>query len=239
MNASTIVNQLLSSVTQNMHKTRKCAVFSCVQSLLSGAQSTVTSMGRGIDSSAKEKHNIKRADRLCSNANLQSELLGIYGGITRRFVTSNRPLIHVDWSDLDTTKRNFLIRAAVALDGRSITIYQEVHPLNIKEKPATHLAFLTKLKLMLPAECKPIIVTDAGFKTPWFRQVLSLGWDYVGRTRKPSFYVINGRDNWQCITKMCNKATQTPSLLMASLRGLTLWSADSYCLKVSEKGGII
>ena len=78
---------------------------------------------RGIDSSAKEKHNIKRADRLCSNANLQSELLGIYGGIIRRFVTSNRPFIHVDWPDLDTTKRNFLIRAAVALDGRSITIY--------------------------------------------------------------------------------------------------------------------
>lgn len=210
MNASSIVNQLLSSVTQNMHKTRQCAVFSCVQSLLSGASSTVTAMGRGIDSSAKEKHNIKRADRLCSNGNLQSELLGIYGGITRRFITSNRPVIHVDWSDLDTTKRNFLIRAAVALDGRSITIYQEVHPLNIKEKPATHLAFLTKLKLMLPVECKPIIVTDAGFKTPWFRQVLSLGWDYVGRTRKPSFYVINGRDNWQCITKMYNKATKTP-----------------------------
>lgn len=210
MNASNIVNQLLSSVTQKMHKTRRNAVFSCVQSLLSGASSTVTAIGRGIDSSAKEKHNIKRADRLCSNGNLQSELLDIYGGIARRFITSNRPLIHVDWSDLDTSKRNFLIRAAVALDGRSVTIYQEVHPLSIKEKPATHLAFLTKLKLMFPDECKPIIVTDAGFKTPWFRQVLSLGWDYVGRTRKPSYYVLNGRGNWQCVTNLYKKATQAP-----------------------------
>ena len=73
---------------------------------------------------------------------------------------------YVDWSYLDTSKRNFLIRAAVALDGRNITIYQEVHPLNIKEKPATHLAFLAKLKQMLPIECKLIIITDAGFKTP-------------------------------------------------------------------------
>jgi len=34
-----------------------------------------------------------------------------------------------------------------------------------------------------PNDCKPIIVTDAGFRIPWFKQVLSLNWDYVGRVR--------------------------------------------------------
>lgn len=32
---------------------------------------------------------------------------------------------------------------------------------------------------MIP--CRPIVVTDAGFKNPWFSKVRTLGWDYVGR----------------------------------------------------------
>jgi len=236
MNASNIVNQFLSSVTNNMHKTRRNAVSSCVQSLLSGAASSVTAIGRGINSTAKEKHNIKRADRLCSNVILQSELLNIYGGIVRRFVTSNRPLIHVDWSDLDVSKRNFLIRASVALDGRSITIYQEVHSIRTKEKPTSHLAFLTKLKVLLSAECKPIIVTDAGFKTPWFRQVLSLGWDYVGRTRKPNFYVINGCKDWQCITQLYKSASQTPKTFNGSITRYSPLECRLVLYKNTNKG---
>ena len=31
--------------------------------------------------------------------------------------------------------------------------------------------------------CRPIIVTDAGFRTPWFQHVEALGWDWVGRIR--------------------------------------------------------
>ncbi|MEX3686361.1 IS4 family transposase, partial [Acinetobacter baumannii] len=29
--------------------------------------------------------------------------------------------------------------------------------------------------LMLPKDCKPVIVTDAGFKVPWLKQVRKLG----------------------------------------------------------------
>ena len=160
MNASIILNNLLSNVTQNMHKVRRAAVSSCVQSLLSGSHCSVTSIGRGINSSTKEKHNIKRADRLCSNPHLQSELFNVYRDISLRFITTNRPVIHVDWSGLDVSKRNFLIRASVALDGRSITIYQEVHPLKTKEKPATHLSFLAKLKGTLPIKGVRLILNS-------------------------------------------------------------------------------
>jgi len=206
MNATHIVNKLLSSVTQNMHKTRLTAVSSCVVSLLSGNASSVTAIGRGIHSNAYEKHKIKRADRLCSNRFMQSNLISFYRQLARRFVNSNCPVIHIDWSDLDTSKRNFLIRASVALDGRPLTIYQEVHSIKTKEKPATHLTFLTRLKSILHQGCCPIIVTDAGFKVPWFRQVLSLGWDFVGRTRKPNFYVLHDNDNWQCISEFYKKS---------------------------------
>lgn len=36
---------------------------------------------------------------------------------------------------------------------------------------------------MLPAEVCPIVVTDAGFKVPWFRTVEKLGWHWLGRVR--------------------------------------------------------
>ena len=42
--------------------------------------------------------------------------------------------------------------------------------------------------------CEPIIVTDAGFKVPWFKQVQSIGWDFVGRTRLPKTYSLDGED---------------------------------------------
>lgn len=224
MNASNIVNQFLSSVTNNMHKTRRNAVSSCVQSLLSGAASSVTAIGRGINSTAKEKHNIKRADRLCSNVILQSELLNIYGGIVRRFVTSNRPLIHVDWSDLDVSKRNFLIRASVALDGRSITIYQEVHSIRTKEKPTSHLAFLTKLKVLLSAECKPIIVTDAGFKTPWFRQVW--GGIMLGEPESLIFMLLMGVKIGNALPNCISQQAKRLKLLMVVLHDIAHWNAD-------------
>ena len=69
---------------------------------------------------------------------------------------------------------------------------------------------------VLPRDCKPIIVTDAGFKTPWFRSVLAQGWDFVGRTRLPNFYSVDG-ESWQCITHLYKKATQHAQAFVGTL----------------------
>ncbi len=42
---------------------------------------------------------------------------------------------------------------------------------------------MEKLKTMLPQSCTPIVITDAGFRIPWFQLIVSLGWDYIGRVR--------------------------------------------------------
>jgi hypothetical protein len=119
MNANTILNNTLSLVTLNMHKVRQTALSACVHSLLTGNAATVTSIGRGIDSTAHEKHSIKRADRLCSNPHLLLEADYIYTRICYLFGRiSTRPVILVDWSDLDEYKRHFLLRASLAFDGR-------------------------------------------------------------------------------------------------------------------------
>lgn len=110
---------------------------------------------------------------------------------------------------MDEYGRHFLLRASVAFSGQAITLYQEVHSIKTKEKPAVHRAFLASLKQMLGDECKPVIVTDAGFKTPWFRQVSALGWDFVGRARLPFLYQV-GSAEWHSIKQLYPKATQTP-----------------------------
>ena len=81
MNVLTIVNKVVTLVSYNMHKTRLNAVTACVKSLLNGSAATVTSIGRGINAKAFEKHRIKRADRLLSNPHLLSVNWHRYGSI--------------------------------------------------------------------------------------------------------------------------------------------------------------
>ncbi len=236
MNVNPILNRFLFNVTPSMHKVRRKAVSACLLSLMHGGAASVTSMGRSIESPAKEKHRIKRADRLCSNTQLFNELEPIYAAICSYWLNSNpRPIILIDWSDLDGSKRNFLIRAAQVLDGRSITLYEEVHTVKTKEKRATHKAFLTKLKTLLPDNCKPIIVSDAGFKVPWFKLVLALGWDYVGRSRKPNFYQVKGAD-WQGIDILYKKATSKPKSFTGLLTKTNKFPTNFVLYKKRYKG---
>jgi hypothetical protein len=210
MNAHTILTKIISLVSFNMHLTRQKALIACVKSLTNGSAASVTSMGRGIRSRAFEKHRIKRADRLLSNVNLQRETPHVYAAICFLFCRSKHPVIAVDWSDLDDHKGQFLLRAAMVVKGRPVTLYQEVHSNKTKEKPATHKRFLATFHAMLPSDCQPIIVTDAGYKSPWFRQVRALGWHIVGRVRKPHFYSLDNGQLWQSITRLYQQATCRP-----------------------------
>ena len=206
MNEVAILNRFLLKVTPNMHKVRRASLASSIASLMKGAAATVTSMGRGIDSDAYEKHRIKQADRLLSNKHLYTESLGIYRAIYQQYASaSSRPVILVDWSDLDTHKGCFLLRASVAFNGRGIAIYQEIHGADTKERRATHKAFLAQLHRIVDKDVKPIIVTDAGYKTTWFRDVIALGWDVAGRVRKPMKY-LNRHEEWVHIDELYKEA---------------------------------
>ncbi len=146
MHVTTILNKSLSIVTPQMHHSRRTALSACVRSLLRGSSATVTRIGRWLKSSAKEKHNIKRADRLLSNHRLHGEVMTIYTSMARTIIQGiARPIILVDWSDLDASKRHFLLRATLAIDGRCLTLYEEVHDVTTKEKPRAHRQYLNRL----------------------------------------------------------------------------------------------
>ena len=196
MNVRHMLTNFLHCVTPSMHTARRQSLENCILSASMKNHLTVTSLGRGIDTKAYEKHRIKSADRLLSNLNLHREIPDIYRQISRLFLSGlAQPVLLVDWSDMEPEQKNFLLRAALVCQGRSVTVYEEVHPLERRDKPATHRQFLDNLKNIIPSSCKPIVVTDAGFRGPWFRQVLDTGWDYLGRVRHQTQYEVKP-DNW-------------------------------------------
>ena len=214
MNAKQVLSNYLSVVTPTMHKVRRDSLFAAIESSINGASLSVTGIGRNISNHAYEKHRIKRVDRLCSNTHLQREIPNIYASMCAQLVAQcKQPIIHVDWSDMDERKHHFLIRASLAAQGRSLTLYEEIHDLHHKEKPKVHQAFMVKLKAMLPEDCKPIIVTDAGFRIPWFQLVESLGWDFVGRVRNRTFCKKKRSKSWFPVKELYQLASFRPKNL--------------------------
>jgi hypothetical protein len=106
----------------------------------------------------------------------------------------------VDWSDLKADKSWCLLRAAVPIGGRTLTILDMVFTGKQQGSPAAEKHFLQRLKTLVPAGMTPILITDAGFRNPWFRAVESMGWYWLGRVRHRTFFTRPGataqKDAW-------------------------------------------
>ncbi len=218
MHAELLLHKWLSDVLPEMHMKRREALGAVMSGVFRSGKLAVTSFGRAISGKAKEKHNIKRADRLLSNKHVQSERLAIYAALAQQAVgKTQRPIIIVDWSDVDGRRKFYLLRAATPVQGRSMTIYEEVHCVDTKEKRETHKKFLATLKEILPQGCKPIIVTDAGFRNPWFQQVSALGWNFVGRVRNREKVKYSDENCWIGAKSLYSQASTSPKLLQAMI----------------------
>ena len=179
-----------------IHGARLRVVFTATWALLCAGKTSLTSIGRTIATRTTHKHGIKRVDRLLGNQRLWSELQEFYRAIARRLIPEgSRPVIVVDWTSLSATM--WTLTAAVSFQGRALAIYSESHPISRYGKPAVHRAFLRSLREILPQLCVPIIVTDAGFRSPWMKAVAALGWDYVCRLRGPNKLRKVGTTGWR------------------------------------------
>ena len=234
MHADQLLHRWIDRVMPSIHSARRDAVKAVVGSVIGGGALAVTALGRAMKSNAMEKHCIKRVDRLMSNKHLMSEREEIYRSLSHEIIgATQRPIILVDWSDLNEREEIFLLRASTPVGGRSLTLYEEVHDVSTKEKRSTHKRFLAKLRKVLPGDCCPIIVTDAGFKTPWFKQVEALGWDWVGRVRGATCVQLLGKSTWKSCKSLYKQATNRPK----SLGRVLLAKAKSYeCTLVLYKG---
>ena len=208
MHAITILHRILSTSFPEIHAKRLTSLLAAVEAVVSGSRLTLSDMGRGLTGPVSVKHNIKRIDRMLGNGLLHSEVPSLYEALIRQCLAGmSTPLIVIDWSDLSPDRQWQLLRASVAIEGRSMTLYEQVHPQSLATSPRVHRAFLTQLATMLPAGCVPILITDAGFRGAWFRLVNRMGWYWIGRIRNRDMVSPAGLGTWAGCKTLYPKAT--------------------------------
>jgi hypothetical protein len=169
-----------------------------VEALMIGKKLSVTGLGRSLQGDSYEKHQIKKADRLIGNPYLNHDRQHIYRALAKLAIGNcHQPVIHIDWSDLTPDREFHWLRATVPVGGRALPVYEASHRQNNYANPKVEKRFLEKLKEILPTDCCPIIVTDSGFRTPWFRSVQSMGWDFVGRVGGHTMVSPQGEAAWE------------------------------------------
>ena len=180
MHAKTFLHNLLS---KSIHKARAQLLSVSVQALIKTKTMTISTIGRALDLPIQERSGIRKIDRLLANTFFQNKNIQVYKILADKIIGSKtRPKIILDWTKLPNVNE-YALRAAVIAEGRALTIYEEVHPKKKEGNSIVHKKFLKHLASILSKDCKPIIITDAGFKNPWFKAVLALNWDYIGRVR--------------------------------------------------------
>ena len=186
MHATKVLQKILSPVIARLDARNVRNLFFAVEALLVGRRLTLTELARHFPGAERIAAPLKRFDRLLGNRAVQALRTSCYQAALLWLLRMPRPVLIVDWSEVKSDGRWHLLRAAVVARGRTLTVYEEVHPTAKLGSPRVEAAFLKRLKALLPAGIRPILVTDAGFRVPWFRAVEALSWHWVGRVRHRS-----------------------------------------------------
>lgn len=213
MHAFRIIQDFLRDQCPSMHaKRRDCLARMTEAAQLGGLG--VVKMGKRLRADTALRHRIKCSDRLLSNPHLCDERVLVYRALAHRLLARQpRVGIVVDWSELREDGSFHLLRAAALVKGRAITLYEEVHPQSKLTSPVVHRSFMQTLKSVLPADCQPVIITDAGFRAPWFKMLNKLGWAWVGRIRNRDMICKVSEQTWAgCKTLYAQARTQARSL---------------------------
>ena len=198
MKAIKLLNTILGNRCTTIHKVRQQALLTAVEAGVRHRRVSVTGLGRSLKSLSKTqtKHDIKRMDRLVGNSHLHQERLEIYSSYARLLIDGEQhPLLLVDWSAIEGRENFQVLRAAIPMGGRALTIYQKAYPESKVGSAKAHKELLYALNEILPADCHPILVTDAGFHAPWFRDIEAMDWYWLSRVLGRINLSLDG-DKW-------------------------------------------
>lgn len=182
MRVEEMVRQLVGGCSPVVHVSRLAAVVKVVEGIIRADRLVPATIGRNLPGRTDPKHGIKCVDRLLGNPHMVTDRQAIFQALAEHLLRGGpRPVILVDWTQSGGTHEALV--AAVPIGGRALPIYLEVHPLKKLGNAVVERNFLSALKAVLPPECQAIVVSDAGFKGPFFQTVRELGWDFLGRVR--------------------------------------------------------
>lgn len=212
MQTERIVTQVMHCCLPHMHAALWKTLHDAALSSVMGKPLALTTLALGVPRATNLRHRIKCIDRLLGNVHLEACRHALYAAIARQWLAGlPQLLIVVDWSSLTADMQWHWLRASVVVEGRSVTLYEEVHPRKRLGNLAVHRRFLARLAQCLPAcEKPPIVITDAGFRNPWFRLVARHGWHWIGRIRNRDFVRFPSSDTWQPAKQLYARAASTP-----------------------------
>ena len=157
MHAMSLLEKWLQGNAVIGHQARVAALVRVVGALLSGGKLALTHLGRHRAGRAFVKHHIKAVDRLLGNRHLHQEREDVYRALARTVLGRvARPVILVDWADSALAPKQLILKAAVPVKGRAISLYEDVHPMRSYNNARTHRRFLHRLQSVLPEGCRPM-----------------------------------------------------------------------------------
>jgi hypothetical protein len=210
MQTRKIVARVMDSCAASMHASRGRALGDATLAAVTGSGLTLSALALGLARATAMRHRVKCMDRLLGNRHLGAQRQEVYRALSRCWLADlPRLLIVVDWSPLTADQQWQLLRASVAVDGRSVTVYEEVHPRRRLGAYRVHERFVDRLAAVLPPSAQaPILVTDAGFRATWFGLLARRGWAWVGRVRNRD--LVRTTDGpWLSAKRLYAKATVT------------------------------
>lgn len=203
MRATQIVRRLCASCLEHVHAARFNAVLRAVEGILLAQRLSLTAIGRALRGGHQPRHGIKMIDRLLGNAKLTKERIDWYAAIARKIANGERRLVVLlDWTQLHG--EFWALVAAIAFDGRAIPILAEAHHESELGSRDVQTRFLEQLRRVLPDRCKPLVVADGGFRSPFFAACREAHVDYVIRLRNEHGMAkfanrIRGHGRWTSI----------------------------------------
>lgn len=210
MRALEILQEYLTKNLDKVHAQRVAAVWRAVDGLMHGGRLWLTALGRDLPGRCDDKHRIKAIDRLLGNKGMHAELPRFYCAMAKWLLRRTKePTLLVDWTGVGA--RHHLLTAALCFSGRALPIFSQVYPDKMKNGLKAQTRFLRALADIIPADCTPIIVTDAGFHSAWFEQVAQLGWHFVGRIRANPQVKID--EKWVLAKSLYKHASNAPKNL--------------------------
>ena len=212
MHAQSIVQRFVLTHLQGMHAARRGVFAEAVWAAMSGCQLSLTRLSHQLMGQGFLKYALKRMDRFIGNHRIEEESWLVAQALLARLCSLSGPvIIAVDWSAISPGGGFVTLRAALTYAGmgRALTVYEQVHPLRKLNNGKIELAFLRQLKQRVPPGTQVIVVTDAGFRRPWFKQAHALGWGWIGRLRRGVMVGQIGVRNcrWDSVQNWFAKAT--------------------------------
>ena len=184
--ARSIVENFVQQQLGLVHAARRRLLCAAVLAVMAGHLLSLSRLARALTGSSTYKASLHRVDRLIGSARVVQETQVVAAALLRVLTRTPQPLlIAVDWSPVAPGGAFVELRAVLTRQGmgRGLTIYQQVYPEAKLGNARAERALLRALHAWVPPGVPVTVITDAGFRRPWFAAVERLGWSWIGRVR--------------------------------------------------------